>query len=253
MSYKSVAIKAAKEAGKTLKFRFDANLEVKAKSKHDIVSNVDVESERKIIQIIKKNFPTHAIQAEESGAQGKISNYRWIVDPLDGTANFVTGNPFFSVSIALTFQGKVILGVVYNPILNQLYYAEKGKGAFLNGNRIVVSKNSSLKDSFIVTGNLYDEKGISKALPTVKKLILSSRKTLIIFSPALNLCNLARGKIDGFVDRGATPEDHAAGSLIATEAGARVQNYYSDTWDVNKEGIVASNGKLHNAILKLID
>jgi myo-inositol-1(or 4)-monophosphatase len=252
ISYRSTAIHAAKEAGKILRKGFMSTPKIKAKAVHDVVSDIDVKSEKKIIQIITKNFSEHSIRAEESGTKNKKSEYLWIIDPLDGTGNFLIGNPFFSVSIALTFRNEVILGVVFNPILNQIYYAEKGKGAYLNGKKIKVSSKASLNDSFIVTGNLYDEKGIDQAMAAVKNLILNSRKTMILFSPALNLCNLARGKIDGFVDMETTPEDHAAGSLIATEAGGRIQNYTSKGWDVRKIGIMASNGKLHNQILKLL-
>lgn len=252
MSYRSVAVKAAKEAGKILREGFEGTVEVSSKATHDVVTDVDVKSEKRIIEIIKAAFPDHSIRAEESGTERKNSDYLWIIDPLDGTANFVIGSPFFSVSIALAYRGKVIVGVIYNPILKYLYYAEEGKGAFFNGKRVHVSDRDTLSESFIVSGDLYDDKEIDRSLATTKNLIKNSKKTLIIFSPAMNLCNLARGKIDGFIDVETTPEDHAAGSLIASEAGAIVHNYYSKNWDANKIGIIATNGRIHKELLKLI-
>lgn len=260
MNFKSIAIKAAKEAGKILKKEFNSVLDIKAKERHDIVSNADYQSEKRIIEIIKKAFPFHAIIAEESGEVGKKANYvwyidrdyTWYIDPLDGTANFITGNPYFSVSIALTHKNKVILGVVYNPVLNELYLAEKGEGAKLNGRRMSISNTSNIKDAILASAYSSKESDIKKGLRVVEKLALNSRKVVINFSPALDLCNIANGRLDGLIDNGTTPEDHAAGSLIVTEAGGKIQNYNSQSWDVNKIGIIASNGKIHNSILKVI-
>lgn len=252
MNYKTVAIKAAKESGKILKKEFNAILDVKAKTKHDIVSQADYKSEDKIIAIIKKCFPEHSIIAEESGKAGEKSDHVWYVDPLDGTVNFVTGNPYFSVSIALAHKNKIILGVVYNPMLDELYLAEKRKGATLNGKRIYVSIRTAIKDALLASAYSSEENDIKKGLKTVEKLALNSRKTVINFSPALDLCNIANGRLDGLIDSGTTPEDHAAGSLIVTEAGGKIQNYNRQSWDVNKIGIIASNGKIHNSILRVI-
>lgn len=252
MNYKSVAIKAAKEAGKILKKEFSGVLDVKAKERHDIVSSTDYLSEKKIIEIIKKTFPLHAIVAEESGKNEKKSDYVWYVDPLDGTSNYVIGNPYFSVSIALTHRNKVVLGVVYNPILDELYLAEKGKGARLNGRRMSISNKSNIKDAILASAYSSKESDIKKGLRTVEKLALNSRKVVINFSPALDLCNIANGRLDGLIDNGTTPEDHAAGSLIVTEAGGKITNYSSKTWSVDKIGIIASNKKIYNSIIKII-
>jgi len=252
MTYKSVAIEAAKKAGKILKLEFKSISFVKNKAKHDIVSDADYKSEKEIIKIINSAFPNHNIKAEESGKDEKSSDYTWYIDPLDGTSNFIIGNPYFSVSIALSHADKIILGVVYNPILNELYFAERGKGSFLNGKPIRVSDRSDIKGAILASAYSSDERDIAKGLKTIEKLSLSSRKVIISFSPALNLCNIARGRIDGLIDNGTTPEDHAAGSLIVTEAGGKIQNYNSNSWDVNKTGIIASNKKLHMSILRII-
>jgi myo-inositol-1(or 4)-monophosphatase len=252
MELKIVAIKAAKTAGNILKSEFFRPQNVKGKTKHDVVSDADYKSEKTIIKIIKDNFPEHNIIAEESGNEHKKSEFSWYIDPLDGTSNFVIGNPYFSVSIALAKNNEVILGVVFNPILNELYIAEKGKGALLNNKSISVSSTQIMSDSFIASAYSSDEKNIKKGLKVIERLALNSRKVVINFSPALNLCNIARGRIEALVDNGTTPEDHAAGSLIVMEAGGKIQNYDSKTWNINKIGIIASNGKIHNNILKLI-
>ncbi len=252
MSFKYVALKAAKSAGKILKSDFNNIDFVKNKGKHDIVSASDYKSENVILNILKSTFPDHTIVTEESGKQNRPSDYCWYVDPLDGTANFVAGIPYFSVSIALSYRGEIILGVVFNPILNELYRAEKGKGAFLNNKSIMVSKKKDLEDAFLSSAHSSNENNLKEALRIIGKLSLNSRKLLISFSPALNLCNIARGRLDGLVDIGTTPEDHAAGNIIVTEAGGKVQNYKSASWDVNKKGIIASNGFLHTKILEII-
>jgi len=252
MEYKETAIKAVKEGGEVLRSGFENLGDIKDKGSHDIVSEFDVRSEQMILKTIKSQFPEHSILAEESGTDQNESDYTWYVDPLDGTSNFVMRNPYFSISIALALKNKVIMGVVYNPILNELFYAETGKGAFLNGTPIKVSKKSELKDAFVASAYLSEDKEIVEGLNVIKKLALNTRKTVIHFSPALNLCNIARGRIDALVDNGTMPEDHAAGSIILTEAGGMVQNYGSNEWDINKIGIVASNGLLQNKVIELI-
>lgn len=252
MSYKNIAVSAARKAGGMLRIKFQKALDVSEKGKHDIVSSADYESEKEIIGIIKKSFPTHSIVAEESGKFQKKSSYVWYIDPLDGTSNFVTGNPYFSVSIALAFKGKVVLGVVYNPILEELYLAEKNKGAYLNGKKLHIYEEGSLKDAILASAYSSKESDIKKGLRTAEKLALNSRKVVINFSPALDLCNIANGRLDGLIDNGTTPEDHAAGSLIVTEAGGKIRNYSSKVWDVNKIGIIASNKKIYNSIIKII-
>lgn len=250
--YRSVAIRAARAGGKILKRRFNTELDVRAKDAHDIVTDADIESERAIIKIIKGQFPEHAVRAEESGQDYKKSEYLWLIDPLDGTFQFKIGNPYFSVSIALAHKNRVILGVVFNPILNQLYYAEKGRGAYLNGRRIKVSGEKSMRNAIIGTLFLYRPRYMKRHSAAVKRLVLSTRKVIDIASPAMNLCNIARGRIDGLVDYGATPEDHSAGSIIVREAGGRVDSYGRTGYDFTLRGIIASNGLLHRAILRTV-
>jgi len=250
--HKSIAIKAAQVAGNILKRGFFKGSSVEGKGLHDVVTATDRESENSIISELKQHFPDHNIIAEESGSQMTGSEYTWYIDPLDGTSNFVTGNPYFSVSIALCKNDEVILGVVLNPILDELYVAEKNMGAFMNDQPLQVSKQAVMSEALLASAYAMTESEIKLGLRTVEVLALNVRKVVINFSPALDLCNIARGRLDGLVDNGTTPEDHAAASLILSEAGGVVQNYGTDTWDVSKVGIVASNGLLHQSLLGLV-
>lgn len=252
MKLKTLAIKAAKAAGQILSDNFFSSPNVETKSKHDIVTDTDRKSEKVILQLIKSHFPEHSIIAEESGSHKQLSEYSWYVDPLDGTANFVTGNPYFSVSIALAFKDEIILGIVFNPLLKELYYAEKDKGTYLNGKPINVSTKSKLKDALIASACSMNKKDMKRGLKTIETLALHSCRVVINFSPALDLCNIARSRIEALVDNGTMPEDHAAGSLIVKEAGGKIQNYDSDLWDVSKVGIIASNSKLQSSITKIL-
>lgn len=146
----------------------------------------------------------------------------------------------------------MVLGVVYNPILEELYLAEKNKGAYLNGKKLHIYEESSLKDAILASAYSSKEENIRKGLKTTEKLALNARKVIINFSPALDLCNIARGKIDGLIDNGTTPEDHAAGSLIVTEASGKIRNYNNQSWNVDEIGIIASNKKIYNSIIKII-
>lgn len=251
MDYKSVAIQAIYEAGKVLVESFYSNTEAKEKGAHDLVSKTDINSEKTILEIIKSSFPKHTYIAEESGKSKTDSEYTWYIDPLDGTSNFLLGIPYFSISIALSLKDEVIFGAVFNPLLDELYTAEKGNGSYLNDKEIKVSSRSNIKSAFIASAYSANEKDIKRGLKTIEQLSLATRKVVINFSPALDLCNVARGKLDALVDNGTTPEDHAAGSLIVTEAGGQVSNYKKDTWNVNEVGIVASNGTIQKSVASL--
>jgi len=251
MKHKDIAIEAAQKAGKFLKNNFLEQLNVEGKGKHDVVTETDRESEKVILKKLKDNFPNHNFIAEESGSQQNDSEYSWYIDPLDGTFNFITGNSYFSVSIALALKEEIILGIVFNPILDEMYIAEKNKGSFLNGKPLQVSKNSQFSEALLASSYSMDERDIKRGLKTIEMLALKARKVIINFSPALDLCNIASGRIDGLIDNGTTPEDHAAGSLILTEAGGIVQNYHDKNWDVNKIGIIASNGVLQDFLTNI--
>lgn len=246
----TTAIEASKKSGEILRKGFYSKQIVQEKAKHDVVSQVDLDSEKIILDIITSAFPEHSVHSEESGFQDKDSEYKWYIDPLDGTSNFLSGVPYFSVSIALAYQGSVTLGVVYNPVVDELYVAEKGKGAFFNNKKIKVSEQNDLSNAFIASAYASNEKDTRRGLKAIEELAMNSLRVVINFSPALDLCNIARGRLDAMVDNGTESEDHAAGSLILTESGGKIQNYKKKNWDVEEIGIVASNGLLQAALLE---
>ncbi len=252
MSYKEIGLKAALNAGEILKANFLDQAVVDGKGQHDIITVSDLQSEEAILNLLRVHFPSYNYIAEESGTHQAGSEYTWYIDPLDGTSNFATGNPYFSVSIALAYKSDIIFGIVYNPIVNELYTAEKGKGAFLNNRQIHVNKKNKLSDALISSAFTASSADMRKELETFGRLATNSRKILMNFSPALDLCNIARGRLDGIVDIGTTPEDHAAGSLILMEAGGIVENFENAEWNVNKTGIIATNGTLQKLIAGLV-
>jgi fructose-1,6-bisphosphatase/inositol monophosphatase family enzyme len=243
-----VAIEAAKEAGSIAKEDFYNAGAYKDKGAHDVVTETDMKSEECILKIIKNAFPDHTVISEEAGKQIQGSEYSWYVDPIDGTSNFITGNPYFAISLGIARKGEIISGVVYNPLLDEMYVAEKGGGAFLNAKKIKVSTTSEMKNALVATAYSADEADIQTGINIQQNLALTARRVVLNFAPALDLCNIARGRIDGIIDNGSTPEDHAAASIILEEAGGALQNLHKDYWDVNTTGIVASNGFIHQSL-----
>jgi len=253
MSVLETVISAAKSAGSILAGEFSRITKFEAKGKHDIVTRADYHSEFLIIEQLQAEYPDYGIVTEESpNIEGK-SGYCWYIDPLDGTSNFITGNPYFAVSIGLAFQNEIMLGVVFNPISGELFYAEKGKGAYLNKKEISVSERSELSGSFVACAYAAQEEKIREGIDLLEKLALQSRRVVVNFAPALDLCNIARGRIDALIDNGSTPEDHAAASLILSEAGGSVRNYDRASWDVNRTGIIATNKYIQEKLLTVLD
>jgi myo-inositol-1(or 4)-monophosphatase len=249
MEYRETITSAVHEAGLILREEFQALKEYTEKARHDIVTRADYRSEKRIIEILRSAFTDYSIRAEESGQDSSKSDYCWYVDPLDGTSNFVTGNPYFAVSIGLVHHGIAIAGGVYSPISEEFYYAEKGQGASLNGKEIHVSRRSSLEKALMASAYAAEPENIVKGLRQIEQLALACRRVVINFAPSLDLCNIARGRLDALVDNGSTPEDHAAGSLILSEAGGFLRNMYRDSWDLNTTGIIAGNKYLRQAVL----
>jgi len=249
MSVLEKVISVAKSAGAILAREFSRINEFDAKGEHDIVTHADYQSEALIMKELQATYPEYSIITEESPNIDRESGYCWYIDPLDGTNNFITGSPYFVVSIGLAYQNEIILGVVYNPISDELFYAENGKGAFLNGERISVSGRKDLSGSLVALAYAPEEDEIRQGIALLERLVLQCRRVVINFAPALDLCNIARGRIDGLMDNGSTPEDHAAASLILTEAGGKLRNFDQPGWDVNRTGIIASNGLLHDHML----
>ncbi|OGY22913.1 MAG: hypothetical protein A2172_03180 [Candidatus Woykebacteria bacterium RBG_13_40_15] len=248
--YLEVAIKAAKEAGKILKENYHKANKPTLKQDASWATEIDKLSENKIISIIKENFPTHSINAEESGFSKKDSEYLWLVDPLDGTTNYATHLPLFAVSIALVVKNEVQVGVVYDPVHENLYVAEKNKGARLNDAIIRVTATEKLKDSMIgYTRPWYIKE---KFVKTFSKVELSTRTPKMLGSTALHLCYVASGVLDASIVFPPSSWDFAAGVLIVEEAGGKVTELSGKPWSLESKDILATNGKIHEQLLEIL-
>ena len=251
--YLQTAIAAAKEAGRIQKLHFGHIHKVEYKGEINPVTHVDKLCEQAIVQMIKDSFPEHDLLTEESDFEGKGSRWRWIIDPLDGTTNYLHGFHCFSVSIGLEVDGEVKLGVVYYPLLDELFHAEKGEGAYLNGKRIFVSHTYPLDRGFLCTGFPYDVRERADLyLRYFRQFIIKSFAVRRLGSAAIDLCYLAAGRFDGFWELGLHPWDVAASSLIITEAGGRVTDFQGQPFNIYSEEILASNGLIHEEMLQTI-
>lgn len=247
---KQTAIKAAKEAGRIQLKYYRKGIKGKVKFEDNLVSKADLECEKKILSIIKSKYPKHSIISEECGEKKTDSDYRWIIDPLDGTHNYLYGLDMFGVCVALQYKKEIIIGVIYLPNFNQLYVAEKGKGAFLNGKRIHVSKTAKLKKAMLLyDGGLQRSKKIK--LKALGKLIDSVFRVRILGAACVNLASIAAGNADIYTEHSTNPWDIGAGLLIVQEAGGKVTSLNGEKHSLKNEGFVASNGKLHKDIIKL--
>ncbi len=243
-----------KDAGEILKEGFfKQTSQVRHKGNIDLVTDTDLKLEEFITERIKENYPNDLIVAEENHFLIKSAFRRWIIDPLDGTTNFVHRFPFVNISIAVEEEDKIVLGAVYNPIFNEFFFAELGKGAFLNENKISVSANSEISNCIVATGFPYDrwEKGdfYIKEFLAFTKTTQGVRRT---GSAALDLCYVAAGRFDGFFERKLKPWDMAAGSLIVKEAGGRITKFDGDNWHYSDDTIVASNGFIHDKMIDIL-
>ncbi len=249
-----VAIQAALNAAALLRQGFDTVFEIQLKEgKQNLVTEYDKASEKKIISSISQHFPDHAILAEESGdiRKGK-SPITWIIDPLDGTVNFARSIPIFSVSIAAAIDHQVVSGVVYQPMTQELFIAEKGKGAYLNGKRVSVSKTAECENAMMATGFPYnvDENPLS-CIDRFTKMQAQGIPIRRLGSAAIDLCYVAAGRFDAFWEVGLHPWDMAAGKLLIEEAGGKVTH-----WDGSPHKIflydtlLASNGTLHQKMIE---
>jgi myo-inositol-1(or 4)-monophosphatase len=253
----NTAIKAARAAGSIIN-RAALDLEVLkigTKGPNDYVSEVDRAAENAIIEILLEAYPGHAILAEESGREhgAKHSDYTWIIDPLDGTTNFLHGFPVYAVSIGLAFRGKVEQGVVYDPTRNDLFFASKGRGAFLNDRRLRVSRRTRITDALIGTGFPFRKgdnfKRYVKMFEEVMQHCAGLRRP---GAAALDLCYVAAGYYDGFFETGLNPWDVAAGSLIITEAGGLIGNFTGEADYLYQREVVAGNPKVYGQLVQIL-
>ena len=253
----NIAIKAARAAGSVInRASLDLDrLTVSTKAPNDFVTEVDRAAEDAIIDTLLQAYPGHAILAEESGRErgARHSDFTWIIDPLDGTTNFIHGLPQYCVSIALAFKGKVEQAVVYDPARNDLFYATKGRGAFMNDKRLRVSRRIRLADALIGTGFPFRKgdnfKRYLKMMEAVMPLCAGLRRP---GSAALDLCYVAAGWYDGFFETGLSPWDIAAGSLIITEAGGLVGNFTGESDFLNQREILAGTPKIYAQLVGVL-
>jgi myo-inositol-1(or 4)-monophosphatase len=252
---KRTIAEAAEESGKILADNFGGKFKISSKAVvSNLVTEIDHKSEQKIISIIRRDFPDHSILTEESEGLTKDSDYRWIIDPIDGTVNYAHGIPITCVSIAVEKKGEVILGVVYNPMGGEYFFAEKGKGAFLNNRRISVSKNSDIEKSLLVTGFPYNSSTFKpNPVRLFRKFIMLNVPIRRLGSAALDLCWTACGRFDGFWEYNLNAWDVAAGSLILQEAGGKLSNFKGGKYSIHMKEILATNGRIHSNMLKIIN
>lgn len=264
-SFTAVAINCAAKAGEWIctKLGKHASLDIK-QSSHDLVTEVDKGSERLIRNLIATHFPQHSFLGEEGVEPGPEASakaledasgaeYLWIVDPIDGTTNFVHGFPFFCVSIALAHKGEIIVGVVYDPIKDELFVAEKGKGAYVHGKRMEISREESLRESLVATGfpadHLYalpvNLKGIAEIAPKTRNLRIAG-------SAALHMAYVAAGRLSGFWEIGLNSWDLAAGALLIQESGGRVTDTKGESYTLGVRNVAASNGIIHEELLQAL-
>ncbi len=247
-----LAERLAREAGKLLIENLDTGFSISKKGRINLVTEMDLKSEKLITSRIRDRFPEHQILAEEGGAQGKPAPFRWVIDPLDGTTNYAHGYRFFSVSIALEAHGRVVVGVVYDPVTDEMFAAEVGKGASLNGAPIRVSSEDSVGDAMLSTGFSYDMQAMRANLSLFNRLIPKARAIRRDGSAALDLCYTACGRFDGFWEISLSAWDVAAGKLIVEEAGGRATRFDGRPCTIYDQEILATNGRIHQDLGRIL-
>lgn len=251
--YRKVATEAALEAGELLVKNLNRIRQVDRKGAVNLVTDIDRKSERLIHKIIGSRFPRHSFLAEEQIREKTSSDYLWTIDPLDGTTNYAHRFPVFCVNIALLRKSEIIMGLTYNPMLNEMFYVERSAGAFLNHQRINVSKTADLNDSLLATGFPYDlRESEDNNLDYFTSFVLKAQAVRRAGSAALDLAYTACGRFDGFWEFKLGAWDIAAGCLLVQEAGGRVTNLRGGEVDLFTGEVLASNGKIHNQMLRVL-
>lgn len=248
-----VAVTAAQEAGKILYQHFGQVQKISYKGAKDLVTTMDLQAQQLILSHLTNHFPDYAVLSEEGINTDHTNVPRWVIDPLDGTTNYAHGFPFFAVSIGLEQQGEGLLGVVYAPVLDELFIAVRGKGAYLNGRKIAVSTTKTLQDSLLATGftgpYLYPGSPVFHDFVTFSIQAQGVRRS---GSAAIDLCYIAAGCLDGFWEKGLHPWDITAAGLIIQEAGGRVSDFQGKPFHPMQRETVASNGIIHAEMLQIL-
>ena len=252
-NYLEVAVEAARLGGGVLKQSYGQVKKIEYKGETDLVTEIDKRSEKLVTDLLNARFPQHSILAEEGTEVTRPSEFKWVIDPLDGTTNYAHDYPLFCVSIALEKKGEVIAGVVFNPIADELFVAEKGSGAYLNGKKIQVSRVDNIRQSLLSTGFPYDVvESPANALKYFGAFIEKAQAVRRDGSAALDLCYLALGRFDGFWEVRLKPWDTAAGSLVVTEAGGKITDFNNNHYSIYQVQALASNGLIHEQMREVM-
>lgn len=250
----SVAREAALTAGAHLKQSYGKHMEVTYKGEVNLVTQVDLESQDIVHNIIKKHFPGHSFLAEEDLDEKKDSECLWLIDPIDGTTNFASSIPIFCVSIAFQFKGQGQAGVVYVPLLDEMFHAAAGGGAFLNGQRLAVSEEKEIGQCLVATGFPYDRRECkNNNVDHFSKFILKARGIRRMGSAAIDLCYTAAGRLGGFWEPKLYAWDTAAGLLMVREAGGKVTDFSGNPFNPFMKECLASNGYIHGQMIEILN
>jgi myo-inositol-1(or 4)-monophosphatase len=248
-----IAHEAVLEAGKILRRGFRQKKVYQKKGTIDLVTEWDLKSQETIVSRLRSKFPSHDYLVEEAGIERKPSVFCWVLDPLDGTTNFVHGFPFYCISLALMKKEELLLGIVHNPEMKETYWALRGQGAFCNGKPLQVSSVKVISQSLLATGFPYNI--LSTYAPIInrfQKVITRAQGVRRPGSAALDLCWVARGIFDGFWEQNLKPWDTAAGALIVEEAGGQVSDFTGRPYHIFKEQILATNSRIHHPLVRLL-
>lgn len=247
------AIYAAEEAGELLRRNLGVKTKVSYKGEIDLVTEMDKKAQEYIVKKLSSFFPSYGFMAEEDFSKLKNSDYKWIIDPLDGTTNYAHGLPVYCISIALEVEKEIVLGVVYSPHFQELFSAVKNNGAYLNGKKVVVSKTDCLGKSLLATGFPYDVRTSSKNnINHFNQFVTRAQAIRRCGSAALDLCFVACGRFDGFWEMKLNPWDVASGTLMVQEAGGMVTDFRGESFNIYGKEVLASNGKIHQEMVKVL-
>lgn len=249
----AIAIETARAAGEILRNGLRDVLDIRYKGDINLVTQIDLASERAIVDRLRARCPDHGILAEEGSEHAGRSGYCWLIDPLDGTTNYTHHFPFFCVSIGLEYDKQTVLGVVYDPVRDELFTAARGDGAWCSGRSLTVSTTPDLANSLLVTGFAYDARRSTRNnfrhFVDISRVVQGVRRT---GSAALDLCYVAAGRFDGFWELNLSPWDTAAGQVIVEEAGGRVTDFGGAPFSPHMPEVVATNGRIHSAMLEVL-
>jgi myo-inositol-1(or 4)-monophosphatase len=249
-SFAEAAVAIAREAGNLLRYHFERRVDFELKGEFDLVTEADRASEKLVVERLKQLFPTHSVMAEEGTGEERGSEYRWYVDPLDGTTNFAHGYPVWNVTLALEKAGELVAGVIFDPSREELFAAEKGAGAFLNGRRLRVSKTSRVQDALVSTGFPNWNRGENPNILFYHQFAMSSHGVRRCGSAAIDLSCVASGRLDAFWEIGLNPWDLAAGKLLVEEAGGVCTDMHGAPHHMKSHQILVDNGGIHEEMIK---